>query len=123
MEVRIASAKSEKLSELYTNVKQFISYQSNGWPRYDDDLKLNIMNASMTAIAAGQAKPANCVAVETWIYTVQTEFFTLKTTINAAEDMTTLNAIDVSYNAFEAKYGREGTILPDPAISTDDLFT
>ena len=119
---RLVTAQATKMAELYANVKRFISTQPNGWPRYDNDLKLNVMNATMSAIAAGQSKPANCVAVETWIYTVQQAFFTLKAAITAAEDMATLNAIDVSYDMFEAAYGREGTVAADPAVSTDDLF-
>jgi hypothetical protein len=107
---------------LYTNVKQFINYQPNGYIRYDADLKMNIMNASMTAISAGGEKPANCTLVETWIYAVQTEFFALKTAISEATSLTVLNAVDVSLNYFEGKYGREGITLVDPGISTDDLF-
>ena len=119
---RFATEQTLKLSDLYANVKQFISYQSNGWPRYDNDLKLNVMNVSMIAVAAGNPKPENCVLVETWIYTVQQEFFTLKSAINEAVDLTTLRAIDVSLDYFEDKYGRQGLTLADPAISTDDLF-
>ena len=119
---KFATEQLAKLSDLYTNVKQFISYQSNGWPRYDNDLKMNIMNASMTAVAAGNPKPENCTLVETWIYTVQQEFFALKTSISEAATLETLNAIDVTTDYFEGKYGREGTTLVDPGISTDDLF-
>jgi hypothetical protein len=85
-------------------------------------LKLNILNAVINAVAAGGKKPAKCVAVETWIYTVQQEFFTLKAAIAAAKDVKVLAAIDVSYAYFEKKYGREGTTTVDPAVSTDDLF-
>jgi len=118
---RLETARLSKLADLYTNVKRFISTQPNGWPRYDDDLKLNIMNASMTAIAAGNDKPAACVSVETWIYTVQMWFFTLKAAVNAAEDFATLNAIDVTYDTLEAQYGREGSVAADPGVSTDDI--
>ena len=38
------------------------------------------------------------------------------------EDLETLRAIDVTTNYFETLYGREGTTLVDPGISTDDLF-
>ena len=118
----IEKHRATKMSDLYTNVKQFISYQSNGWPRYDNDLKLNVMNASMTAIAAGGSKPANCTLVETWIYTVQTEFFALKAAITASLNLDDLNNVNATYDYFETKYGREGTTLADPGISTDDLF-
>jgi hypothetical protein len=129
-----------KMTDLYTQVKSFINTQPNGFPRYDTDLKLNVMNATMTAVALGGEKPANCTLVETWIYAVQTEFFTLKSSLNALlvtiqgvlEDSEiefdaltvkdSLNNINVSNNYFESKYGREGTTLVDPAISTDDLF-
>jgi hypothetical protein len=119
---KFTTEQSNKLSDLYANVKRFISYRSNGWPRYDSDLKLNVMNASMTAIAAGNPKPDNCQAVETWIYTVQTDFFALKTSISGATTLEALRAIDVTTDYFEGKYGREGTTLNDPGISTNDLF-
>ena len=58
--------------------------------------------------------------MKTCIYTVQDEFFRLKTT--EAETLAELREIDVSYDHFESRYGREGTIAADPAVSTDDLF-
>ena len=119
---RLETERTTLLTNLYSNVKQFISYQENGWPRYDNDLKLNVMNASMTAIAAGGDKPANCVLVETWIYTVQGAFFVLKAALIAAETLAALREVDVTYNWFEERYGRAGTIAADPGISTDDLF-
>ena len=120
--VNLANAQAAKMSELYSNVKRFVNFQPNGWPRYDADLKFNIIQASMNGIAAGTGKPANCTAVETWVDLVKMKFSELKEAITAAEDMAELNAIDVSYDAFEAQYGRDGTVAADPAVSTDDLF-
>jgi hypothetical protein len=118
----LEKAKLKKLAELYANVKQFISCQPNGWPRYDNDLKLNTMNAIMGALAQGEPEPANCTLVKDWINTVQTEFFELKANINSAADIAALNEIDVSYDYLEGKYGRQGGTYPDPGISTDDLI-
>lgn len=118
----LEEARLQKLSDLYTNVKQFIGTQPNGFIRYDNDLKMNIMNAIIIALAAGEPEPEACTAVKNWIFTVQSEFFALKAAINDAVDLAELRAVDVSVDTLEDKYGREGTELVDPAISTDDLF-
>ena len=122
MTARIAEAQAAKMTELYKNIKQFIGTQPNGFIRYDNDLKMNVMNAAMTAIAAGQPEPEACTAVKTWIFTVQSEFFVLKAEIAGAENLADLRDIDVSVGTLESKYGREGTVAADPAVSTDDLF-
>jgi len=109
-------AQESLISELYKNIKQFIEYQPNGYIRYDSDLKLNILNASTLAGFQAQSEPEACSLFRTWITTVQVEFFALKTAIING-DLTT----DISVETLESKYGREGTTLPDPGVSTDDL--
>jgi len=104
------------ISELYKNIKQFIEFQPSGYIRYNSDLKLNILNASTLAGFNGQSEPEACSLFRTWITAVQTEFFRLKTAIING-DLTT----DISIETLESKYGREGTTLHDPGISTDDL--
>jgi len=111
-----------KLTPLYANVKQFISEQPNGWPRYDGDLKLNLINAAMASIAAGQEEPEAVTLAKNWIMSVQGAFFALKTAIANATTIEEVQAIDVSIDTLESKYGREGTVAADPAVSTDDLF-
>ena len=118
----LATAQAKKLTELYTNIKSFIGTQPNGFIRYDNDLKMNVMNAAMTAVASGQPEPEACTAVKTWIFTVQSEFFALKAAIAGAETLADLRDVDVSVGTLESKYGREGTVAADPAVSTDDLF-
>jgi len=104
------------ISELYKNIKQFIELQPNGYIRYDNDLKLNILNASTLAGFQAQSEPEACSLFRTWITTVQTEFFALKTAILGGSLET-----DISYDYLESKYGRDGDTLADPGISTDDL--
>jgi hypothetical protein len=122
MTEKVEQLQLRKLAELYDNVKQFISYQSNGWPRYDVDLKLNMMNAAMAAMAAGGSEPVKVKQAKDWIMAVQQAFFGIKTAIIAAATLAELRNIDASYEWFESQYGREGVVEADPAISTDDLF-
>jgi hypothetical protein len=119
---KISDKQAKKLAELYDNVKQFISYQSNGWPRYDVDLKLNMMNAAMAAMAAGGSEPVKVKQAKDWIMAVQQAFFGVKTAIATATTLADVRAIDASYEWFESQYGRDGVVEADPAISTDDLF-
>ena len=144
--ITLDQQKTIKLKKLYANIKTFIETLPDGFPRYDADLKMNLMNVGMTAIAAGQAKPSYVASAETWIFTVQAEFVRLKTAILAveviepdtegmteeeaatanAEALTTaeeeLSAIDISISTLESKYGRSGTVLADPGVSTSDLM-
>jgi hypothetical protein len=122
MTKKVEQLQLRKLGELYDNVKQFISYQSNGWPRYDVDLKLNMMNAAMAAMAAGGSEPVKVKQAKDWIMAVQQAFFGIKTAIATATTLAGVQAINASYEWFESQYGREGVVEADPAISTDDLF-
>ena len=105
-----------KLQELYANVKRFIETLPNGWIRYDNDLKMNIMAYGMNALAQGHPLPQLCVTFNTWKAAVEQEFLALKAVIESG-DLTP----DVSVAMFESKYGREGSVLVDPSISTADL--
>jgi len=122
LSARLESERAEKLTSLYTNVKHFIETQPNGFIRYDSDLKMNIMRAIIIAMSQGQSKPENCTLVENWIDIVQSEFFNIKEAISQAGTLQAIRDIDVTYGVFESKYGREGTVLQDPGISTDDLI-
>lgn len=112
-----------KLKKLYDNIKYFINFLPNGFPRYDADLKMTLMNAAMTAIAAGQPKPDAVTTAENWIMTIQGIFLANKQAIADAADQTALDAIDISMATLESQYGRSGTMLADPAISTADLVS
>jgi len=101
----------ELIPQLYHNVKQFIETQPDGWIRYDTDLKLNIIAALMM-----DQTNVDCWMFSSWIDAVQTEFFTLKTQLeNGTID------IDISIEHFEGMYGKDGNVMPDPAISTSKL--
>ena len=73
-------------------------------------------------IVAGQAKPAKVTEAETWINTIQVQFLTKKAAIAAAADQTALDAINITIADLESKYGRSGTVLVDPGVSTADLM-
>ena len=144
-ELTLAQQKRIKLRKLYKNIKSFINSLPDGTPRYDDDLKLGLMNAIMSYALAGQPIPENLTAAKTWLTTVQGLFVTKKGEIQAVavvepdtEGMTeeeaaaaqaaaletaetALGDIDVTVATLESGYGREGTILADPGVSTSDL--
>jgi len=113
--------KSIKMKKLYSNIKYFTNYLPDGMPRYDADLKMGIMNAIMEYTAADQPIPASITNAKTWLTTVQGLFVTQKAAITAAEDQAALDAINVSIANLESQYGKEGTVLADPGVSTADL--
>lgn len=117
----LAAAKLSRVKELSGVVNYFIAEKPDGQARYDNNLKLNLMKASMSAMAAGQATPAAVSQVDAWIEAVQNRYFTLKTEIEAATTVAGLASIDLSYAALEAAYGVAGTVLADPDIYTEDL--
>ena len=162
-ELTLDQRKTIKARQLYANIKKFIETLPSGFPRYDADLKMGLMNAIMTYMAAGQSPPANILAAKNWLQTVQGLFVTKKAEIEAItvetpetiepvieEGMTdeqiaeaqavadaanasaleaaqqaaqdAVEAIDVSIATLEAEYGRSGTVLADPAVSTADLI-
>jgi opacity protein-like surface antigen len=165
--------KEIKLKKLYANIKYFTNTLPNGMPRYDTDLKMGIMNAIMSYMAAGQPVPASLTNAKNWMMTIQGVFVAKKAAIEAVEvvepetvlpelieitgEMTeqevadataaneaataaadatnaanllaaqeaavaALDAIDISVATLESQYGREGTVLADPGISTADLI-
>ena len=113
--------KSIKMKKLYSNIKYFTNYLPDGMPRYDADLKMGIMNAIMEYTAADQPIPASITNAKTWLTTVQGLFVTQKAAITNAADQAALDAINVSIANLESQYGKEGTVLADPGVSTADL--
>jgi len=90
-------------------------------PRYDDDLKMGLMNAIMSYALAGQPIPEKIANAKTWLQTVQELFVQRKAEIEAAETQEALDAIDITRATLESQYGKEGTVLADPGVSTADL--
>ncbi|MCF8098509.1 MAG: hypothetical protein K9K65_11760 [Desulfarculaceae bacterium] len=117
----LASAKLLRQGELLRVINNFIEAKPNGQVRYDTNLKLNLMQASMAAMAAGQAIPAVVTSAKSWISAVQGRYFVLKADIAAVDSLASLGAIDLSYEALEAAFGVAGTVLADPDVTTADL--
>ena len=118
---KLPALKLQKQAQLLDSVNWFIQQKPDGTSRYDTNLKLNLMQAAMNAMAAGQAAPQPVVSVQTWFTAVQTEYFTIKATISAAQTIASLESIAISYQHFEARYGVSGTVLSDPDVYTADL--
>jgi len=114
--------KAIKTKALYVNVKQFINTLPGGMPRYDADMKDNLNYAMISALKNGSDVPAAVQSAENWILTVQNAFLAMEASIAGAQTVDDLNAIDVSLDTFEAKYGRSGTVAPDPGVTTADLY-
>ncbi len=119
----LVAAKYKAQGNLLVNVNRFIEAKPTGETRYDQNLKLNLMQAAMDAMAAGQAVPAPVTQVRTWISTVQSAYFERKQAIAAAVDQSALDAVDISYGWFEALYGVEGTLQPDPDVYTSAIVS
>lgn len=116
----LTALRAAKQGELLVSVNRFIERKPNGLIRYDTNLKLNLLQASVNAAHATKAKPAPVVSIEGWIAAVQREYFALKSLIESADEAT-LDSMDVGYDWFEAKYGEAGSALPDPDVSSADL--
>ena len=118
----LESMKAVRLGQLLANINAFIERKPDGKVRYDTNLKLNLIKASMDSLAAGQGKPALVTAVEAWIGAVQIKYFTLKAAINAASDVVALESVDIGLATLEAEYGVSGAVLADPDVSTEQLL-
>lgn len=119
----LAVAKHKAQGILLVNVNRFIENKPTGETRYDQNLKLNLMQAAMDALAAGQAVPAPVTQVRTWISAVQSAYFERKQAVAAAVDLAALEAVDISYGWFEALYGVTGTLQPDPDVYTSAIVS
>lgn len=111
--ISLADAKTVKQGQLISNVNAFIERLPNGFPRYDVNLKLNLM-----VYGVGRSPATEVYA---WIQAVQGAYFERKAQIAAASDLAALDAVDVGYDWFESRYGVGGSVLPDPDVSTADL--
>jgi hypothetical protein len=114
--------KKVKVKTFRKNIKEFTNTLPDGDPRYDADLKLGLMNAIMAYTIAGQPVPEGLANAKTWLMTVQGLFVSKKAAIKAVETQEALDAITITIADLESKYGREGTVLADPGISTADLM-
>ncbi len=119
----LAAAKMVRQGELLRAINSIIETKPDGQVRYDTNLKLNLMQASLAALAAGQAAPAAIDSAREWISAVQAHYFTLKAEIAAAATLAELEAIDLTYATLEAAYGVAGSVLADPDVTTADLAT
>lgn len=133
-DILLMELKSVKIKNLLINTKIFIETVPNGFPRYDVDLKLNIIyykqkfekmlsdNLDEQIILRIQNKLLLIHLVEEWINRIQFEFFSKKELILSAKTVSELNDIDISVQWFEIRYGTNGTILQDINLKTEDLI-
>ena len=131
----LAAAKQTKQGYLLGVVNLFIAQKPDGKTRYDNNLKMNLIdwrgdirdiNADASATAGQIAWAAAALplieSVKAWITAVQTAYLTdRKAAVAAAVDLEALEAVDVSYEWFEARYGLAGSVLADPDIYTSDI--
>lgn len=114
-ELTLDQQKAIKTRLAKSNIKSFVN------ARYDDDLKLGLLNALMEYAVAGQTPPTKLTQAKTWLQTVQGLYVAKAAAIQAAETEEALDAIDVSTATLEAQYGDSGTVLADPDLTTADL--
>lgn len=119
---RLAKAQHAKQGGLLATVNHFIATKPDGTARYDTNLKLNVMTAGINAVLAGNPKPDPVAAVEKWIAAVQSAYFERKGALEAATTLAELEAVDISYQWFEERYGVSGSEDPDPDVYTKDLL-
>ena len=108
--------KDELLNKLRYNFKTFVETEPNGWTRYDNDLKLNILTARTKAGLGKANNPKECSDFDTWYKAILAEYFALRNDIEEGN-----SEVNISYEMFESKFGRSGTVLPDPHITTTSL--
>lgn len=131
----LSDTKTSKFVDLLANVKKFIETLPNGFPRYDTDLKLNMIHFKALysqmildlSISDDKKNKANNILTlityfENWVSNVQNEYFMKKNEIFSMTILNDLQNIDTSYSWFEVRYGTNGTIFKDYNITTEDLI-
>ena len=118
----LARARFAKQGELLATVNNFIAVKPDGTARYDTNLKLNLLQSSLKAALQGKSPPPQVNEVDAWMSAVQSAYFERKAAIEAAADLAALEAVDISYQWFEQRYGTVGSVHPDPDIYTKDLL-
>ena len=112
----LASGQALAKQALFVTVNTFIQRKPDGSPRYDTNLKLNLL---AYAQANGMTGPA--ASVQTWISTVQAAYFTAKANIEAAETIEAVRAALPGYADLEERFGVAGSEQADPDVCTGDL--
>ena len=118
----LAEAKFAKQGELLATVNEFIAVKPDGRHRYDDNLKHNLEWATLKALMQGTSPPPQVNEVDAWMSAVQSAYFERQAAIEAAATLEELEAVDISYQWFEHRYGTAGSVHPDPDIYTKDLM-
>jgi hypothetical protein len=112
--VTLAQAQAQAQAALLANMNCFILYHPDGTIRYDQ----NFVNSSLAfGILKGVSTPP-LPALLTWQTAVKTYYLTQQAAINAAATVAAVQAVDVSLDGFEAKYGVSGSVAADPNITT-----
>lgn len=105
-------------------VNVFITAKGDGFPRYDQALKDNLIMAGLQCAMAGKAPPSLIGDVNAWVASVQADYFACKQQIKAAVDSKEVQALYealVDYNRLEGLFGVAGTQHPDPDVYTEQL--
>ncbi len=118
----LAEAKFARQGELLATVDHFVATKPDGRRRYDTNLKFNLMQSSLKAALQGQSPPQQVSEVEAWIAAVQSAYFERQAAIEAAADLAALEAVEISYQWFEQRYGTAGSVHPDPDVYTKNLL-
>jgi hypothetical protein len=114
----LGTVRSEALAQLLTNMNQFILYQPNGAIRYDQDFTNSVF---IFLFSGNTIQTPPIPSLMTWQLAVRAYYFQTVQSIASAATVDAVQAIDVSIESFESKYGQSGTVSPDPGITTQQL--
>ncbi len=113
----LAQAQAMAISQLIANFEIFIKTLPNGASRYSQ-LLINSVLAS--AVNTGNTT-APFPAFHAWQTALLTYYLAQEAAINAATTVEEVQAVDVSIETMETKYGVSGTVMPDPNITAASL--
>jgi hypothetical protein len=115
----LEEAKTYAAGILLKNMNQFIEVESDGTIRYDANFKFSALVFGLKKGLSAAPGPT----LLTWMGAVATEYFTIDAQIKACTTVADIQAIDISVAGFEAKFGKSGTMLADPGITTEQLMS
>lgn len=111
--VTLTDAQTAACNALTANLENFVRYLPSGMPRYST---LFNFSALMGVVQAGSLG-TSMARLSTWYAAIQTAYVTQQSAIMVCTTVEEISEIDVSVAWFEARYGVEGTVSPDPNIT------